>query len=108
MYLGDDKAGRLVTAGLYIEEGGGDGEQVPFVNVAVNVEMVDVVAEVTFTYKFINTRDRPIDPTYVPLSYHNNFSNIYVDNQMVIFTKVVGFVFETYAFWNIRFFCIIS
>jgi hypothetical protein len=73
MNLVNDK-GKSMTCGLYTGLGGGaeglangghegEGVEVPYSSVSIAVQIVDLVAEVCITYKFINAGDKPMQPT---------------------------------------------
>lgn len=72
--MGNDK-GPSMTCGLYTGVGGElssdlstfSGAEIPNVSTSINVHVVDILAEVTLTFKYNNSGDLPINPTYVIL-----------------------------------------
>lgn len=69
MYLVNDK-GTSMTCGLYIGVGEApdlptSGTEIPYLSSTISIHVVDLLAEVNITYKFINKGDLPIRPTYV-------------------------------------------
>lgn len=58
--------GSPMTCGLYIGEISSEqssGTQLPYVSQQISVEVVDLLSEVTLTFKFINSGDLPIKST---------------------------------------------
>lgn len=58
-----------MICGLYIGAGEthdlpSTGTEIPYLSTSINIHVVDLVAEVSLTYKFINKGDLPIRPTY--------------------------------------------
>lgn len=65
MYLANGKGGSM-TCGLFCGDSPGapfSGTEIPYISTVINVHVVDLVAEVSLTYKFSNTGDKPINPT---------------------------------------------
>jgi serine/threonine protein phosphatase PrpC len=65
--------GSSMPCGLYIGEISSEqssGTQLPYVSTAINVDVVDLLSEVTLTFKFINPGDLPVKSTFVfPLDH---------------------------------------
>ena len=66
----------MMSCGLYIgigdissSEHSFSGTEIPNVSTSISVHVVDLLAEVTLTFKFINSGDLPINPTYVSMIY---------------------------------------
>lgn len=70
MYL-NDKGSSTMTCGLFVGVGDSHGDsklqatEIPAHSTSISVQLVDLVGEITLTYKFINNGENPIRPTYV-------------------------------------------